>query len=219
MWKIRGITTDELGARLYLDTRYDPKFWSLKLDSFQTFRMLVKSFVTSKDFTVIYSQLPETIPDVQAEDDVISVPLLLIRDTTTPPELLRTYALLWIGFVDSENDFGGKSFGSLQLQCTQADGDRTPYNFNQVSRVASSVETALLETLKTLGTRKVLKASRADLVAQLYKPSRVGVDEATFDRYFPESGDEMYGTFKFRGGKRSKRAKRSKRSNRATRSK
>ena len=82
-----------------------------------------------------------------------------------------------------------------------------------LTALMDAINLAVRDTLGTLQTRGILKASREDLVAQLYKPSRVGVDEATFDRYFPEEGDEMYGTFKFRGGKRQpKRSKRSKRS-------
>jgi hypothetical protein len=210
MWTILGTNDNDRGTRLYLTSSWNPNTWTLKFDRFQTFRMLLKSFIVkdTDDFAVSYSALPDTIPDIQEGDGVISVPLLLIQDKTTPPELLRTYALLWIGFVDAENDFGGRSYGQLQIQCTQAEGEDIGYNLSQVNRVASYVEQALSETLNTLKIRGVLKASREDLVAQLYKPSRVGVDEATFERYFPEEGEEMYGTFQFRGGKR-RSAKRS----------
>jgi hypothetical protein len=92
---------------------------------------------------------------------------------------------------------------------------RFQIQFEILSALLDSINAAVRDTLGTLQTRGILKASREDLVAQLYKPSRVGVDEATFNRYFPEEGDEMYGTFKFRGGK--KIAKRSKRSKRTTR--
>lgn len=193
-WKLTGEISEEDNV-LLVQSKYTEEIYSLSSDSFKTFLVLAKSFVLLEFPEMTFQKYP-FVPFQGVPSDDVS--LFYINDTKT--EGLDTqYALVWNGLRDAK----GVYRANLLIQLSKLPAAETKMFLPmRLCRLLTVIENAVTETLKTLSLRRVLKSSREDLVAQLYKPSRVGVDEATFDRYFPESGEEMYGTFQFKGGKR-----------------
>jgi hypothetical protein len=194
-WKLTGEISDEDNV-LLVQSNYTEEIHRISVDSFKTFLLIFKSLVVLEFPDVSIQRYPFSFkPSPELIDDVS-----LFYLTETKAEGLDTeYALVWNGLSDAK----GVYRANFLIQLSKRAGAETKMFLPmRMCTLLSVVDKALSETTKTLSLRRVLKSSREDLVAQLYKPSRVGVDEATFDRYFPESGEEMYGTFQFKGGKR-----------------
>jgi hypothetical protein len=199
-WRLAGTDFNNI---LVVRSMMIPEVFTLNVDSFKTFRLVLTSLLLQRmSDTLLVQQyaIPRPIPEVKDNHQSISVSLLLISETSLDTQI----AIVWKGYITEEN----VKVGWLELQLTKQEGsDEIEFDPIRMCTILSVVDMSVSETFNSFRIRGLLKASREDLVAQLYKPSRVGVDEATFNRYFPEEGDEMYGTFKFKGGKPKKRSK------------